>query len=57
MIGLLAQVSAPSEVVVTDFSGAARDWIAGAFVAGLGFGVALLVPVLALCVVTMWRGR
>lgn len=45
------------QVVVTDVTGPARDWIAGGFVAGLALGVGILVPLVALVVVTMWRGR
>ncbi len=54
MTPLLAQAT---EVIVTDVTGAARDWVAGSFVLGLALGVALVVPVVALCVVTLWRGR
>lgn len=46
-----------TEVVVTDLAGPAREWVAGAFVLGLALGIAVVVPLVALCVVTMWRGR
>lgn len=54
MLGLLAQLPQPVDVV--DLSGEALDWFKLLVVTQLILGVAVILLLVTLAVVTLWRG-